>query len=735
MTPFYVVQIALPVPLRRLFDYLPNPNISDKSLYQPGCRVALKFGNRQMIGIVIRTSDNTDVPRDKLKPLEQLLDSTPILEEEQLKLCQWLARYYHHPLGEVLDLALPVLLRKGEPLNSIETPCWKPDIAAPAEPPKGSKRQELWQWLQQYPNGIAHQQVTAAGFSKAQITALQDYGYVKAFQQLEPLHTNQQPQAPLQLNNEQAVAVSGIAEHLNHFYCALLEGITGSGKTEVYLQLIEKALLQGKQVLVLVPEIGLTPQTIRRFHARLNTTITLLHSGLNDKERLIAWRQAKEGKARLLIGTRSAIFTPMPDLGMVIIDEEHDASFKQQDNLRYSARDFAIRRAQQKNIPIILGSATPCLETLSNALHKKFGHFKLQKRAGNAKPPAIKLHGMLHQPLESGLAIPVIQRIQHHLDLKQQVLIFINRRGYAPSLMCSDCGWVAECSSCDAAMTLHQYPAHLHCHHCDHQQAIPPMCPKCHSKKMEPLGQGTERLEDNLKHLFSTTDIKRIDRDTVRHKQAFDQLLDDIHKGEPCILVGTQMLAKGHHFPNVTLVVIVDADSGLFSADFRAMERSAQLIDQVTGRAGRAEKSGEVWIQTYFPDHPQLNLLIQSGYSELANTLLKERKDIQLPPYSFMALLRTESQDKQLAEQYQQQAREFIQRWLQQFPQQAAINLVGPFPAPMERRAGRFRQQLQLISDERTSLHNILEALAHYLEANVPAKVKWNLDIDPLDMM
>jgi primosomal protein N' (replication factor Y) len=523
--------------------------------------------------------------------------------------------------------------------------------------------------------------------------------------------------------------------------------VTGSGKTEVYLQLIAKTIALGQQALVLVPEIGLTPQTLRRFQARFDVPVVMMHSNLNDKERLIAWHQCNQNQAKILIGTRSAIFTPLPTLGLIIIDEEHDGSFKQQDGLRYNARDFAIKRAHKESIPIVLGSATPALETLHNAYTHRYSHHKLTIRAGNAKPPKMKLHSILHQPLEFGLALPVVDKIKQHLTAGQQVMIFINRRGFAPTLACRDCGWMAECIRCDARMTIHQYPPHMHCHHCDNQVSIPRLCPNCNSMKIEALGQGTERIEENLHKLFPGSDIKRVDRDTVRTKDAFDNLFDEIHKGEPCILVGTQMLAKGHHFPDVTMVVILDADSGLFSADFRGMEKTAQLMLQVAGRAGRGEKPGEVWIQTLYADHPQLNLLLEGGYHGLAANLLQERKHIQLPPYSYMALLRTECSDKHLAEQVQNQAREFIQNWLNHYWQGSLLSmnetqadttpvtLIGPFPAPMERRNGRFRQQMQIMSHERNSLHRVLEPLVHFLEGlKGIQKVRWNLDIDPIDM-
>lgn len=742
--PFFVVTIALPVPLRRLFDYLPA-NTETADHYQPGQRVRVRFGSQLLTGIVITTSEQTDVPHDKLKPLLQRLDDQPLVDQHTLALCQWLAGYYHHSLGEVLELALPTMLRRGCELTEADEKVWEKQSSSTTPELKGAKQQSLWQLFQQQPQW-SHKALTTRGYTLAQLKRLAELGLIQESEQLPLPAIAEQSSQPLPLNSEQQKAVDAIRAHLGSFKPCLLEGVTGSGKTEVYLQLIAAALQDNRQVLVLVPEIGLTPQTVGRFRARFNVPVALLHSGLNDRERLQGWRQCREGVARILIGTRSAVFTPLPDLGLIILDEEHDASFKQQDGLRYSARDFALVRGHKAQVPVLLGSATPSLETLHNALTGKYLHLKLLRRAGNAKPPAMKLHSILHQPLTAGFAQPVLAKMQQHLRNGKQVLVFINRRGFAPLLACQQCGWMAECRRCDARLTLHQYPAHLHCHHCDFQQGIPAHCPQCHSPEIEAVGQGTERIEQQLEQLFPDFPIRRVDRDSVRTKQAFDALFDEIHNGGPCILVGTQMLAKGHHFPDVTMVTILDSDAGLFSADFRGMEHSAQLILQVAGRAGRAESPGEVWIQTLYADHPQLNLLLDSGYHALALSMLQERNAQQLPPYSFMALLRAECEDRHLAQQFLQQARSFIQELQRQHHQyhdhqglklqQEGVNLLGPFPAIMERRAGRFRHQLQLYAKERASLHRVAATLVQFLEQQKGFnKVRWHLDIDPLDTL
>ncbi len=733
---FYVVDVALPVPLLRTFDYLPVEGDAREN-YQPGQRVRADFGKQLLTGIVLGTRDTSEVPANKLKPLLARLDDAPLLAPRDLSLARWMSDYYHHSLGDVLEHWIPTMLRRGAELSEANESGWQRITPPDTEPAlKGSKQQALWQQFQRQ-EYITHRFLTAQGFSLAQCRKLAELGLIEEQTRLPVPALPESVRPALTLNEEQASAVNKVSAVLGQFKACLLEGVTGSGKTEVYLQLIEQVIQQGKQALLLVPEIGLTPQTVRRFQERFDVPVALLHSGLNDRERLQGWRQAREGQARILIGTRSAVFTPLPDLGLIILDEEHDGSFKQQDGLRYSARDFALVRAHQAQVPVLLGSATPSLETLHNALTGKYLHLKLTRRAGNARPPGMKLHSILHQPLVHGFAEPVLSAMQQHLNRGKQVLVFLNRRGFAPLLACKQCGWNAECRRCDARMTLHQYPPHLHCHHCDYQQPVPKVCPDCHSPDIEPIGQGTERIEDHLSALFPQTPVKRVDRDTVRTKQAFDDLFEEIHTGDPCILVGTQMLAKGHHFPDVTLVVILDSDAGLFSADFRGMEHSAQLIKQVAGRAGRAESPGDVWIQTLYADHPQLNLLIDDGYHALALSILRERLDQQLPPYSHMAMLRSECEDRGTAQRFLEQARHILQHWLKQYGQKdAPVTLLGPVPAIMERRNGRYRFQLQVFCSERKALHQTLDAALKQLQTLKGFnKVRWHVDVDPLDTL
>ncbi|MBT8134315.1 MAG: primosomal protein N', partial [Gammaproteobacteria bacterium] len=509
----------------------------------------------------------------------------------------------------------------------------------------------------------------------------------------------------------------------------VVNGITGSGKTEVYLALCQSALSDDKQILIMVPEIGLTPQLTERFLDRLNTSVVILHSAMNDRQRYAAWHAAANGQARLIIGTRSSIFTPMPEIGLIIIDEEHDGSYKQQDGFRYNARDLAILRAKNKGIPVVLGSATPSLETLNNINEQRYHVHYLKQRANRKPLPKIELVNLCSQKLHEGLAETLLQKIRQHLDQQGQVLLFINRRGFAPLLMCHDCGWTTNCLRCDAHMTFHKRRNQLHCHHCGSQRPAPDHCDECGSSEVVAIGVGTERIEHFLQERFSDTSVSRIDRDTTRNKGSLQDKLEKAHSGESGILVGTQMLAKGHDFPNITLVCVLDTDQALFSADFRASEHLAQLITQVSGRAGRAEKPGEVLIQTHHPDHPLLQTLLHHGYQAFAQTALHERQAAGLPPARHLVLLRCESVEVNAAQNFLQQAVEKARQ-----VSLDDIDLFGPIPAPMERRAGRYRYQVMLQSKQRKALHRFISWWAPQLQQLVSArKVRWSIDVDPYD--
>jgi len=733
--PIYL-KLAIPTPLRRHFEYLPPPSSEDFQ-WLPGQRLRVPFGRQELTAILVEVLNESTIPPKQLKAALSCLDHSPALPSDILHLCAWAAQYYQCPPGEVYSTALPALLRQGEQAALTGEAYCRLSTEGKGLPETGLKRApkqaEVLSLLRAH-NQLSVLALKDANVSSATLKSLETKGLIERFSEIPSADTPQREgfmaEAELTLNEEQLIAFEAL--QFDRYQSYLLEGITGSGKTEVYLQAIARVLADGKQALVLIPEIGLTPQTLGRFQRRFNVPIAALHSGLNDKERLQAWLQASQGYARIIIGTRSAIFTPMTAPGIIIVDEEHDTSFKQQDGFRYSARDLAAVRANHHQIPLILGTATPALETLHNAISGRYQHLRLAKRAADAKAPSVKLLDIRGQRLQHGIAGELLNAIGEETSAGNQVLVFLNRRGFAPTLMCHDCGWQALCPYCDTRLTVHQQPRHLHCHHCDHQRRIPVQCPSCHSHEVQALGMGTERSETELQGLFPNTRIIRIDRDTTRRKNAMNDLLDEINTGEPCILVGTQMLAKGHHFPDVTLVAIIDADGGLFSADFRGPERMGQLITQVAGRAGRASKPGRVVLQSHHTDHPMIMSLMFEGYHRFARHLLRERQVANMPPYRYLALIKAEAQDAQLATQLLTYARETAESI---HASSDTLQFLGPLPANMERRGGRFRFQLQINTKSRVMLNKLLGEIGLRLESHpLNRKVRWAIDVDPQDM-
>jgi primosomal protein N' (replication factor Y) (superfamily II helicase) len=720
-----VLRIALPVPLRRLFDYLPPADISVDNL-QPGLRVSVPFGRQQLTGVLVELTDHSDFPASKLKRALKILDSEPPLTSVLFELAQWAASYYQYPLGEVLSALLPHTLREGGSQSIRQEHHWRA-----AENPdgnnlrQGSKQLALYQWLQR--ESASRESILAAGYSSAVLKALADKALLEVFSP-EPVifdSSDLLAESPLALNEEQSVAVDGVS--LGKFSATLLEGVTGSGKTEVYLQLIHKVLARGEQALVLVPEIGLTPQTVARFQRRFRCPVAVLHSGLADGERFAAWRRAARGEVGIVIGTRSALFTPLAKPGIIIVDEEHDSSFKQQEGFRYSARDLAVLRSQRENIPVLLGSATPSLETLYNAMQDRYQHWRLTQRAGNARAPTLEVIDINRAVLNEGMSHELLQAMRDELARGNQVLVFLNRRGYAPALVCADCRWQGACPHCSAKLTVHKKSRQLRCHHCDYQESLPTHCPNCDSTRLDAIGIGTQRSEQFLSEQFAEYPVLRIDRDSMSRKQALHDMLEDIQRGEPCLLIGTQMLAKGHHFPHVTLVVILDIDSGLFSADFRGPEKMGQLLEQVAGRAGRAEKPGKVLIQSRFAEHPLLQTLLRDGYQRLARLLLTERQTSALPPYTYLALLRAEHADPY-------RAQTLLRAWcgvLQDLCEQG-VQVAGPWPAAMEKRASFYRFDVQIKSGSRAALQRTLARFCEYAEQQkLPGGLRWSLDVDP----
>jgi primosomal protein N' (replication factor Y) len=737
------LRLAIAGPMPQLFDYLP-PAVPPAAVPSPGMRALAPFGRGHRLGMIIAVDQHPEVPAESLRALEAILDPVPLLSEADLDFLLWSARYYRCPPGEALFGALPGRLRRAQPVLGPSRSGWRLTAAgrllSPAELGRAKRQVGLLACLQAADGPVADEALRAGGADPTgPLRALVGKGLIERCRLVTDATDGPElgekgvVTAGPPLNAEQRAAVDVVAETIDEFGCFLLDGVTGSGKTEVYLQLIEATLARGRQVMVLVPEIGLTPQLFRRIARRITAPLALLHSGLPEAEREQAWRRASSGRARLLLGTRSAVFTPLPDLGLVIVDEEHDLSLKQQDGCRYSARDLAVRRGQLAGCPVLLGSATPSLETLHNARKGRYRHLRLRARAGEARPPRILVADIRAQPLETGLCHALLERMHREIEAGNQVLLFLNRRGFSPVLTCHDCGWISECVNCDARMTLHRGPAQLVCHHCGEARLQPVKCPYCDGPDLRPLGQGTERVEDTLRQRFPGIPLARIDRDTTRRKGELERLLAAARNGDSRLLLGTQMLAKGHHLPGVTLVAILDLDHGLYGADFRATERMAQLLIQVAGRAGRAERPGTVMLQTRHPNHPLLGRLLREGYPAFAEAALAERQAANLPPYSHQILIRADSPAEQAAMAFLHQARAAAGPLLQsgRWP---GIQLWGPAPAPMERRARRIRAQLLVQGPARRTLQDMLSQWLPVLaELRAPRHLRWGVDVDPLD--
>lgn len=727
-----ILNIAVPSPLRKCLAYLPPLNYPAEKLL-PGIRVQVPLRNKQVCGILIAVSDQADVALNKLKPATSILDQEPILPASLMQLINWASDYYQWPIGDAYATALPTLLRQGKPTAlptltywQLTTAGWQVDLQTLRRAPMQARVLKL---LAEHPEGLDKTALQQAEVQSNILHTLLSKGWIRKLE-VQPEASEYLPIAKttgLTLNAAQQQAVTAITQQLNLAQTFLLDGVTGSGKTEVYLQVIAEVIARGKQALVLVPEINLTPQTVERFQQRFAAKTVVLHSNLTDNQRFAAWLQAKTGIAQIVIGTRSAIFTPLAKPGIMIVDEEHDASFKQQDSFRYCARDLAVMRGKLEQIPVILGSATPCLESLNNVFKGRYQHLSLPERAGGATHPSFRTLDLRGQTMVEGLSTKLLTLIQKHLTAGNQVLIFLNRRGYAPVVICHQCAWIAGCKRCSAHMTLHE--RFLQCHHCGAQQAIIKQCPNCHHPDLLPVGIGTQRIEKVLAERFPEAGVLRIDRDSTRRKNAMEKILEQIHSKQKRLLIGTQMLAKGHHFPDVTLVAILDTDAGLFSADFRASEHLTQLLIQVAGRAGRADKPGEVVIQTYHPEHPLLQLLLTQGYTSFAKHALQERQLAQLPPFSYIALLRAESMQLNLIQAFMQQICNYS------LQQQLPIQLQGPVIAPLERKAGHYRMQLLFHAGQRQALNTVLKKIIAYIEEQKLAKkIRWSIDVDPINL-
>ena len=721
-----ILQVVFDTPLRQSFDYLAAV---DAPLPRPGERVRVPLGRRRAVGIVAAHAETSALPRARLKPVVEAIDTTPLWDTTTFGLLRWAADYYHHPLGDVLFSAMPKMLRNGTAAVRDEI-LWRLSDAGRTAIDSGTRLGSRQSALIDLIGGDG---ATAAAIATAGHTAT-----VRALVKRGWLESISRPEAPPPagagrpgpvLTADQGAAVEQIGASLGKFGAWLLYGVTGSGKTEVYLRLIERVLESGRGALVLVPEIALTPQLVARFRARLAAPIVALHSSLADGARLEAWRAGASGRASVVIGTRSAVFTPMPALGLVVVDEEHDASYKQQEGFRYSGRDLAVARAQRAGVPVVLGSATPSLETLANATAGRYAKVSLPQRTGRAGKPRVTVVDLRVNPARDGLSPPATAAIQRHLGDKGQVLVFLNRRGYAPTLFCSGCGWIAPCKSCDARLTVHLKRALLACHHCGAEETMPFACPRC-GNELAPVGEGTERVETTLTQLFPTAPLVRIDRDVIRRRGDMEEALASVADGRSRILLGTQMLTKGHDFPDVTLVVVLAADQGLFGSDFRASERLAQQIVQVAGRAGRGDRPGEVLIQSAYPEHPLLKCLITEGYEGFAALALEERRAAGWPPYSHLALLRADSPQRAEAFGFLHAAETVVPA-----ARDRKVRVLGPAPAAMARRAGRHRAQLLVESPLRGSLQAFLaDWVEELVKLRVPRSLRWSLDVDPAEV-
>ncbi|HQN64847.1 MAG TPA: primosomal protein N' [Methylophilus sp.] len=723
-----ILRIALDVPLDRLFDYSDNGFSA-----RIGNRVVVSFAGRNLIGVVIDIVTHSELKLEKLKTVAHVFDDV-VFDNDSFKLLKFCADYYHAPLGQVLLSSLPLRLRQTKPAATRKTYSYRlcATIDLTGIPTRQAVLRRVVQALQSSESLTEVQLVQISSTWRKAILQLEAQGLVSKQEvvAVKPsLPANHS--APL-LNAEQQAAINAVLADKDKFKPWLLYGITGSGKTEVYMQILAEVLHKpNTQALVLVPEINLTPQLEARFRSRLSQySLVTLHSNLSESERLHNWQASVSGSARIVIGTRLSVFTPMPHLSIIVMDEEHDGSYKQQEGMRYHARDVALMRAKQLGIPVLMGSATPALETWHQAQKGQYGLLTLKARAvESAQLPKIHCIDTAKSPTENGFSPLLVKAIKTRLSRGEQSLLFLNRRGYAPVLHCNACQWLSSCPRCSARLVVHLSQRRLKCHHCGHEQKIPLQCPSCGNPDLKPVGQATQRLEVTLKELFPQARIARVDRDSMRNKDALHELLSRVHAGDIDILVGTQMLAKGHDFPNLTLVGVLDTDSALYSPDFRAAERLFAQLMQVAGRAGRADKAGEVLIQTAFPQHPLFTALRHQDYASYAAELLQERQVMHFPPLRYFALIKAEANDYALVNQFLKQ----VAQWARQTGTEVMI--YDPVRPQMERLKGMERGQLLFQSDSRGRLQQLFKQLIPKIRTDkLTVKMRWVLDLDPLDI-
>lgn len=713
-----VMRVAVPVPVRALFDY------GHDVMLAAGTRVQVPFGHRVLTGMVVAPAVTTTsaVP---LRPITAVLDAVPILTPDHVAFLITIADYYHHPPGEVLFAALPGGLRHG---HTVAPPVVYVRTAAgatfdPAAFGRATRKRRLWAALAAGPLTAVALATLGRGW-RPLLADLIAAGLVAAVPAAPPPVALRGPP----LRDDQQAAYRAVQAQFGRFAPFLLLGVTGSGKTEVYLRLIADVLAAGRQTLLLVPEIGLTPQLVARFATALGQSPAVLHSGCTPTERARVWMAAATGAAGVVIGTRSAVFVPLKHPGLVVVDEEHDGSFKQQDGLRYHARDIAVLRAQREQLPVVLGSATPSLESYRHAVEGHYQLLRLPARGGHRRLPAVHLVDLGASPAADGLSPALLAATRACLARGEQALFFLNRRGYAPVLLCPQCRWHAPCTRCDARLTVHGVPQRLRCHHCGLDQPLPATCPQCGHGRLLRVGEGTQRVEAALARQLPKARIARVDRDTMDSRLAFAELLTRIATGDIDILVGTQMLAKGHDFPRITLVAVLNGDQGLYGSDFRADEQIFAQLVQVSGRAGRAERPGEVLIQTHHPTHPLWVPVQALDYEAFAQAALVDRRLTGFPPYGYCALVRAEALRPEVAANFLQ----VTQGLLAPSP---GLTVGAILPATMARRAGYYRAQFLLTAARRGVLHAWLREWLPQVDA-LPAKsrVRWSVDVDPYSL-
>ncbi len=731
-----IVKVAVPTPNRILFDYCIDGTLNNdtkRGPLRPGSRVIVPFGKRSIVGIIVSLVTQSTVENTKLKSIAEVIDSEPIIEKHHLNFYLWSANYYHHPIGDALFKMLPSNLRKGFPIPKTTTTCWKIDDTSdyPRDRIRSANQIKLLDRITV--KNYETDENLSLTFGRSTISALAKKKIIikveKASKDLTSANLPIEKQMPKSLTKEQLKVFTELSSQ--GFSCSLIDGVTGSGKTEIYLQFATTVLKANKQVLILVPEINLIDQITKQFTDRFNLKTIVFHSNISDKERLKNWTQARNGDAQIIIGTRSSIFIPTINLGLIVVDEEHDQSYKQQDGFSYSARDLAIQRASNEKIPVILGSATPSLETIQNCKKNKYKYLEMTKRISNTNPTSWKFIDLKTEIVTNGISSFAIDKIRETLKKDKQALIFINRRGYAPALICNACNKAIECSKCDSKMTLHKAQKKIICHHCDYSALIPNRCPLC-DNTLTAIGSGTERIEEYLESIFNKTTIVRVDRDSARKKFFIRDMNEKISQGGPCILIGTQMLAKGHDFKHITSVFVLDTDAELFHPDFKSQERLGQLLTQVAGRGGRGISSSEIFLQTYYPNHPLLEKLTNGNYKEFLKEIGKEREITSMPPFSFITLIRANSVNEKNVIDFLNLVRKMVELVEPQSPQN---QYLGPIPSMLEKRAGRYRYNFQIKTRTRSKMHSLLTKLIKQLSKTKSySNVRWSIDVDPIEL-